>query len=96
MARPRTHDDAVRSRLLERASEAIAARGEEGLSLRAVASGAGTTTVAVYSLFGSREALVKAVVQEGFRRFAARLDHVEQSDHPLADLFALGRTERML
>ncbi|GGE71893.1 TetR/AcrR family transcriptional regulator [Nesterenkonia cremea] len=94
MARPRTHDDTVQLKLLEAASESIAARGVEGLSLRSVASQAGTTTAAVYSLFGNRDELIDAVVQEGFGRFAARLETVEQSDDALADLLALGLAYR--
>lgn len=94
MARPRIHDEAVRSRLLECASEAIAARGEEGLSLRSVAADAGTTTAAVYTLFGSRGALIRALVEEGFRRFADRLDQVGQTEDPAADLLALGAAYR--
>ncbi|MPV39041.1 TetR family transcriptional regulator, partial [Georgenia subflava] len=90
MARPRTHDETVRRRLLEHASEAIAAGGPDSLSVRAVAAAAGTTTAAVYSLFGSREALVQEVVAEGFRRFAGHLAAVPRSDDALADLLALG------
>ncbi|GAA4423564.1 TetR/AcrR family transcriptional regulator [Georgenia halophila] len=90
MARPRTHDDALRRRLLEAASTAVADGGPASLSLRSVAAAAGTTTAAVYSLFGGRTALVDAVVAEGFRRFATHLDAVPRTDDPLADLLALG------
>lgn len=90
MARPRTHDHHVRRRLLETASTAIAAGGVSALSLRATAEEAATTTAAVYSLFGSREALIAAVVEEGFRRFGAHLAEVEQTHQPAEDLIALG------
>lgn len=90
MARPKTHDEAVRQRLLEAASSAIGAGGRSALSVRAVAEEAGTTTAAVYSLFGSREALIEAVVNEGFRRFASHLETVNRSDDPALDLIALG------
>ena len=94
MARPRTHDDSVRRRLLESASRAISRGGPAGLSVRAVAAEAGTTTAAVYSLFGSRDGLVGAVVEEGFRRFAEQLAHVSRTADPVADLFALGLAYR--
>lgn len=90
MARPRPHDDTLRNQLIELASEAVADGGVQALSLRRLASAAGTTTAAVYSLFGGRHHLVSAVVDEGFRRFTARLDAVARTADPGADLLALG------
>ncbi|GAB3192802.1 TetR/AcrR family transcriptional regulator [Nesterenkonia suensis] len=90
MARPRTHDETVRTRLLEEASQVIADSGAQGLSLRSVARSSQTTTAAVYSLFGGREELIQAVVEEGFRRFGAALAAVGRTDDPGADLLALG------
>jgi AcrR family transcriptional regulator len=92
--RPRVHDEAVRRRLLEAASTAVADHGTAGLSLRSVAAAAGTTTAAVYALFGGRDELVQAVVDEGFRRFAAHLAAVVRTDDPVADLRALGTAYR--
>lgn len=94
MARPRRYDDAVRARLLEAASQALAKNGPSGVSLRSVATSASTTTAAVYTLFGSREALLDAVVTEGFRRFGEHLEAVPRTDDPSADLFALGLAYR--
>lgn len=94
MARPRTHDESVRRRLLEHASEAIATGGPGALSVRTVADAAGTTTAAVYSLFGSRAALLQAVAAEGFRRFANHLAGAPRTGDPAADLFALGLAYR--
>ena len=90
MPPPPRHDDALRARLVELASQIVAEAGSRGLSLRTVAADAGTTTAAIYTLFGGRDGLVRAVVEEGFRRFARRLDGVERTDDPAADLFALG------
>jgi AcrR family transcriptional regulator len=90
MARPRVHDDTLRSRLLEVASEVIAAAGEGAVTVRGVAAAAGTSATAVYALFGSREALVGAVSAEGFRRFGQRLAAVPRTADPRADLLALG------
>src|SRR5690625_6894120 len=73
MARPRPHDAALRATLVELASAAVSEGGSQGLSLRRLAAAAGTTTAAVYTLFGGRDGLVRAVVDEGFRRFADRL-----------------------
>ena len=71
MARPRLHDDALRARLLEEASAIVATSGAAGLTVRDLAARAGTSASAVYSLFGSREDLVRAVGDEAFARFAA-------------------------
>jgi len=64
------------------------------MSLRAVAAEAGTTTAAVYTLFGGRAGLVRAIVEEGFRRFARHLTAVPHTGDPGADLLALGMAYR--
>ncbi|MEU4360597.1 TetR-like C-terminal domain-containing protein [Promicromonospora sp. NPDC023987] len=94
MARPRLHDDALRTRLLDVTSRVISSDGESAVTVRKVAGAAGTSASAVYALFGSREALVESVSDEGFRRFAEHLTAVGQSDDPGADLRALGGAYR--
>ena len=74
MPRPRPHDDHLREQLLGIATDTIARTGTEGLSLRTLAADAGTSTSAVYQLFGSRAALLDAVylrVLEEFNRAQA-------------------------
>ncbi len=94
MARPRVHDAALRRRLLEVTSQVVSTRGTGGVTVREVARLAGTSPSAVYALFGSREALLTEVTEEGFRRFAAHLAAVETTDDPGADLLALGEAYR--
>ncbi|GAB3157597.1 TetR/AcrR family transcriptional regulator [Myceligenerans halotolerans] len=94
MARPRTHDDTLRLRLLEVASRTTSERGEAGVTVRSVAAEAGTSPSAVYALFGSREKLLAAVTDEGFRRFAEHLAAVPRTDSPREDLRALGMAYR--
>jgi len=94
MPRPRPHDAALRATLVELGSAAVSEGGSQGLSLRRLAAAAGTTTAAVYTLFGGRDGLVRAVVDEGFRRFAERLAAVPRTADPGADLFALGLAYR--
>lgn len=94
MARPRLHDDALRTRLLEVTSKVISSDGEGAVTVRGVAVRAGTSASAVYALFGSRDALVGAVSEEGFRRFGERLAAVGRTTDAIADLRALGRTYR--
>ena len=58
MGRPREHDELTAVALLDAAERTIAERGVDALSLRELARDAGTTTRAVYSLFGSKEQLL--------------------------------------
>lgn len=85
------HDDALRTRLLDHAAETLSDDGPEGLSLRRLAAAVGTSTTAVYSLFGGKPALLAAVHREAFRRFGARIAAVAATDDPLADLRELAR-----
>ena len=94
MPRPRTHDEALRLKLLDRAGELIAADGPKALSLRKLAADAGTSTTAVYSLFGSKPDLVNALYTEGFRRFGARMAGTALTGDAVEDLVALGTAYR--
>ncbi len=94
MARPRVHDDALRTRLLEVASRVVADGGPARLTVRDVAARAGTSASAVYALFGGREELLRAVGAEALRRFAAHLAAAPRSDDAQADLLALGLAYR--
>ncbi|MFK4788747.1 TetR-like C-terminal domain-containing protein [Microbacterium sp. ZW T5_56] len=71
MARPPVYDDALRHRLLAETAEAIDSHGVDGFSLRAVTAAASTSTSAVYALFGSRDGLVAAVIDDAFASFGA-------------------------
>ena len=67
MGRPREHDERTRAALREAAERLVAAGGPGALSVRAVAEEAGTTTRAVYSVFGSKEGLVvDALARDAF------------------------------
>jgi AcrR family transcriptional regulator len=70
MARPRVHDEALRARLVVSAADVLADKGVDGVSLRVLAEDCSTSTSAVYSIFGSKEALVDAVVTEADRSFS--------------------------
>ena len=58
--------------------------------MRTAAAEAGTTTRAVYSLFGSKEGLVAAVAQTAFEYLYDEIDRLPKSDDPAADLIAIG------
>ena len=92
--RPRTHDDALRVRLLDRAGVLLSKEGISALSLRRLAADVGTSTTAVYSLFGGKPALVRELFVEAFHRFGGRLRAVPRTDSPGEDLIQLGLAYR--
>lgn len=94
MPRPKLHDDALRVRLLERAGATLSTQGLAALSLRSLAADCDTSTTAVYSLFGGKPGLLKALSDEAFRRLATRLAAVLPHDDVIEDLVALGLAYR--
>ncbi|KKE99239.1 TetR family transcriptional regulator [Mycolicibacterium obuense] len=70
-------------RLLER-------DGVAALRARAVATEAGTSTMALYTHFGGMTGLLDAIAREVFDRFTAVLTEVPLSDDPVADFLAMG------
>lgn len=86
MGRPRLHDDVTRSELLEAAEQLLSAGGLEAVSVRSTAAGAGTSTRAVYALFGSKEGLVQALAQRAYELLMDRVAAVPVSGDPSADL----------
>lgn len=87
---PKAPDPEVRSALIEAAARLLAEHGPDALTTRRLASEVGTSTMAVYTYFAGMEELRKEVAREGFRRLAAYLDAVPDSDDPVYDLSALG------
>ncbi|MGH3771651.1 MAG: TetR/AcrR family transcriptional regulator [Pseudonocardiaceae bacterium] len=94
MARPKLHDAALRTRLLDAAGSLLTSEGPGALSLRGLAATAGTSTSAVYALFGGKPGILRELFREAFTSFAAQLNAVAPSADPLADLLALGRAYR--
>ncbi|MGD0833241.1 MAG: TetR/AcrR family transcriptional regulator [Candidatus Dormibacteria bacterium] len=94
MARPRTHDQALKLRLLDEAGRLLVAEGPAGLTVRRLAELSGTSASAVYSLFGDKWGLVEAMFNEGFRRLSQRFAELRPTSDPAADLLALGQAFR--
>jgi AcrR family transcriptional regulator len=69
MARPVVHTSALRADLLAATADLVDRNGPAKVTLRDVAAAAGTSTTAVYSLFGGKAELLTALVDEGFRSF---------------------------
>jgi AcrR family transcriptional regulator len=72
--------------LLDAAEELIQRGGVEGLSVRAVADRVGTTTRAVYTVYGSRAGLLAALGERAFEILGAGITAVPATDDPGADL----------
>lgn len=95
MVSPRVADAAVRIALIETAAGIVATDGRAALTLRRLAREVGTSTMAVYTHFGSMEELRRAVREEGFARLRAFLDQVADTSDPVADLIVLGSSYYM-
>ena len=90
MGRPRLHDESTERDLLVAAEALLAADGVEGLSVRRLAEAAGTTPRAIYSVFGGKEGLLRALFREAFHALSADIDALPVTDDPLADLVRVG------
>jgi len=91
MGRPREHDHRTRAALLEAAERLVAEGGPAAVSVRAVADAAGTSTRAVYSLFGSKEGLVvDALARDAFAVLYREIDTLVETDDPAGDLVDVG------
>lgn len=94
MPRPKVYDDELRQRLLDQAALAIAQTGPGGLALRPVAQAVGTSTTAIYSIFGGRSELIAAVGRAARDGFVAAQGAVPITEDPYTDLMNLGRAYR--
>src|ERR1044072_3294392 len=88
MGRPREHDARTAAALLAAAERAVQQGGIEALSVRGVAAEVGTTTRAVYSLYGSKDGLVAGLAARPFELLREGLASVPVTDDPAADLVA--------
>ena len=85
MGRPREHGEGTRKTLLEAAERLLTESGIAAVTVRSVADQAGTTTRAVYALFGSKEGLIQALAARGFDLVLERLDSLPLTGDPVED-----------
>lgn len=92
--RTRYHHGNLRQALMDAAVDLITTEGVAGFSLNAAARAAGVSTAAPYRHFASKEALLSAVVERGWKQFGAALQEAaaRHPDDPLQRLAALGQT----
>jgi AcrR family transcriptional regulator len=90
MGRPKLHGEATADALLDTAERIVETEGLGALTVRRVAEGAGTTTRAVYSVYGSKDALVVALGRRAFELLRADIEALPATDDAAADLVTAG------
>ncbi len=68
-----------RQRILAAALEQLRSEGVHGLRVRSIAALAGCSTTGVYTWFGGKDGLLKALYSDGFDRFTAALAEVRKT-----------------
>ena len=86
MPRAKQRTPEMRERVLQAAMDMLASDGVAEFTTRRLAKHAGTSTPAVYELFGDKAGLVREVFFEGFRLLRQYLDQVRPSQDPRAEL----------
>lgn len=94
MGRPPGHDEETGERLLEAAAGLLAEHGVEAVSVRRVAQAAGTTTRAVYSLFGDKAGLLRRLHHDAADTMRRYHEEVAADDDPLVELTGLALAYR--
>jgi AcrR family transcriptional regulator len=89
MPRAKQRTPELRDRVLQAAVDILTTEGVAGVTTRNVAEGAGTSTPAVYELFGDKAGLVREMFFEGFRMLSRRLGELSPSGDPRADMIAV-------
>ncbi len=82
-------DHAMKNQLLDAAARLLAEEGTGGLTTRKISASAGTTTMSVYTHFGSIKNLVDELVISGFNLLWAEMQQVEAGTDDLAHLAGL-------
>jgi AcrR family transcriptional regulator len=86
VGRSRIHDETTATALLDAAEVLLQREGPDALTVRRVADQVGTTTRAVYSSLGSKEALLAALRARAFDLLGAQVAGLPRSQDPAADL----------
>jgi AcrR family transcriptional regulator len=96
MARRRgeAHGEPLRVAMLDAAGALLHSEGPQALTTRRLADAVGTSTQAIYTLFGGKEGIVRAMYREGFDRLEQCLADVPSAAAPPDYLLGLGRAYR--
>lgn len=79
-----------RQRILDSAVAILAATGQSGLTVRAVAVASNYSTTGIYTWFGSKDGLLDAIYADGFTRFRAHLAEADSDPVPRRRLHSSG------
>jgi AcrR family transcriptional regulator len=85
-----THSRDTRTVLIETAARLVAEHGPDSLTTRRLASEMGTSTMGVYTHFGSMRELRRAIREEGFSRLGRQWASIEETRDAVADLSVSG------
>ncbi len=94
MPRQKQRTPQLREQVLATALELLAQEGVSGFTTRSVARNAGTSTPAVYELFGDRAGLLREVFFEGFRLLARELGALPHFKDPRSELIEMANIYR--
>ena len=89
MPRAKQRTPEMRERMLQAAMDMLASEGVAEFTTRRLAQRAGTSTPAVYELFGDKAGLVREVFFESFRLLRQHLDEVSPSQDPRGELISV-------
>ncbi len=84
----------MRRALLDQASQLLLEEGIHALSTRKLAELAGTSTTAIYTLFGGKDGLFEALYSEGFHRLNTTIQAVKTRKNPLEQLRTINGSYR--
>lgn len=91
----KSHTPELADRLVDAAGAMVSTDGPAALSLRKLAAATGTSTMAIYTLFGDKQGLLSAMHRTGFVRLGGALADAAQSGGPPVEvLVALGHAYR--
>lgn len=88
--RPKVHDETTATALLDAAAGLLRSGGPAAVSVRAAAQACGISFRGVYALFGSKQALIDALAERGYRSLATGVRSVQTTDDPARDLVLAG------
>ena len=88
------YDDALRRAILDEATRRLVDDGPESLGLRPLASSQGTSTTAIYTMFGGKSGLLAEVAAEADSSLADALRTSLRHDSVESDMRALCRAYR--
>jgi AcrR family transcriptional regulator len=83
-------NDGIRRQLIDAGTAILERDGLQALSVRRLAAEVGTSTMAVYTHFGSMTGVIEAVAGEAFALFAKALTDVPHTPDPVADFLSMG------